>query len=329
MLPSSITSNLLGAFSLIETLSLAVLLHQQYGPIVRFGPNHISIKHVKALKPIYSQRDNVKKFRWYESFYSVSIFNATDNSVHARKRRAMSQAFSDHALCGMEPHIVSSIREWYCAIGEDTGINNAAQDGWTRPKDMAHWSACIVFDVLGEMCFGRSFETSTKEENYFFFPLMALNVRILNIFGQLPPLRTLGLEAYFRRGTAANRERQIKFSRKQLADRLAIDTEVSKRKGIIYYFQKARDPDTGEAYLQSELISETTLLLGAGFGTANTALAATFYFLYKHPLVLMRLSAEIRSTFSSVERIVCGTSMQRMVYLRACLNESVTVYKGA
>ncbi|KAI9041924.1 cytochrome P450 [Aspergillus affinis] len=310
-----ITSNFLAAFSLPETLLLGVLcltagyviyqvwhrplakypgplvsklthlysvyhalrsdrhadlyrLHQQYGPIVRFGPNHISIKDVRALEPIYGHGANVRKSRWYSSFYSVSIFNATDKDVHARKKRVMSQAFSDQALRAMEPHIISSIREWCGAIGKDASSKNksGASDRWTEPKDMAHWSACMVFDVLGEICFGRSFETSIKEENQFFFPLMALN----------------------------------------LADRLAIDSEATQRRDIIYYLQKARDPDTGEAYSQSELISETTLLMGAGFDTADTALAATFYFLCKHPPILTRLSAEIRSAFSTLESIISG-----------------------
>ncbi|KAH8430736.1 cytochrome P450 [Aspergillus melleus] len=300
-------------------------LHQQYGPIVRFGPNHISIKDVRALEPIYGHGANVRKSRWYSSFYSVSIFNAIDKDVHARKKRVMSQAFSDQALRAMEPHIISSIREWCGAIGKDAGSKSKSggSDRWTEPKDMAHWSACMVFDVLGEICFGRSFETSTKEENQFFFSLMALNVRILNICGQLPILRKFGLDTYLRRGTAASRERQIRFSRKQLADRLAIDSEKTQRRDIIYYLQKARDPETGEAYSQPELISEATLLMGAGFDTANTALAATFYFLCKHPPVLTRLSTEIRTAFSTLESIVSGPTMQQMVYLRACISESM------
>jgi hypothetical protein len=91
---------------------------------------------------------------------------------------------------------------------------------------------------------------------------MALNVRILNICGQMPILRRLGIDKYMRMGTAANRKRQIAFSQQQLATRLG--SNPNNRHDIVYYLQKARDPDTGEGYSQQELISEVTLLLGAG-----------------------------------------------------------------
>ncbi|KAB8270076.1 cytochrome P450 [Aspergillus minisclerotigenes] len=300
-------------------------LHKRYGKIVRYGPNHISINDPQALEPIYGHQANVQKAKWYSSFFSVSIFNAIDKSVHARKRRVMSQAFSDQALRDMEPHVLSAIRDWCHALGDGTQENpcSSAVDGWSKPRDMAHWSACMVFDVLGEICFGKSFGTSSSDENHFFFPLMALNVRILNICGQMPVLRRIGVEGFLRRGTAADRKRQISFSRKQLMDRLAVDMKSTKRRDIVYFLQQARDPETGEGYSQAEMMGEATLLLGAGFDTANTALAATFYFLCKHPEVLTRLTSEIRNAFSDVESIVSGPSMQKMTYLRACLNESM------
>ena len=61
----------------------------------------------------------------------------------------------------------------------------------------------------------------------------------------------------------------------------------------------------------------------SGSDTANTALAATFYFLSHHRQVLARLSEEIRSTFPDLDSIVCGPSLQKLYYLRACLDESM------
>ena len=240
-------------------------LHQRHGPVVRFGPNHISINSASALEDIYGHKANVQKSSWYGGFYSISIFNAIDRNVHARKKRVMSQAFSDQATREMEPCVLSVIRNWCKAIG-DTLDRDTVPDRvyWSRPKDMAHWSACMIFDVLGEICFGKSFETSLKPDNHFFFSLMKLNVRILDICGQMPILKRLGLEAFLRRGTAANRTKQIAFSREQLNNRLTTGESSSKRRDIIHFLQLARDPETGSGYSQQELVSEVTLLLGAG-----------------------------------------------------------------
>lgn len=238
-------------------------LHQRHGRIVRIGPNRLTILDAEALEPIYGHQANVKKSQWYHSFYSVSIFNAINRNEHARKRRVMSQAFSTEAVRGMEPHILSAIRDWCLALGDEHPSQGIKQkDGWSRPKDMVHWSACLIFDALGEICFGKTFNTSISDENTFFFPLMALSVRIMNICGQMPILRRFGFEKYMRYGTAANRDRQIAFSRKQLATRLAANP--TQRRDIVYYLQLARDPDTGKGYSVQELISEVTLLLGAG-----------------------------------------------------------------
>ncbi|KAJ5797590.1 benzoate 4-monooxygenase cytochrome P450 [Penicillium pulvis] len=299
-------------------------LHQRYGRIVRIGPNRVTILDAEALEPIYGHQANVKKSQWYHSFYSVSIFNAIDRDEHARKRRVMSQAFSTEAVRGMEPHILSAIRDWCLALGDKYPSQDIKQkDGWSRPKNMVHWSACLIFDALGEICFGKTFNTSISDENTFFFPLMALSVRIMNICGQMPILRRFGFEKYMRYGTAANRDRQIAFSRKQLAARLAANP--TQRRDIVYYLQLARDPDTGKGYSVQELISEVTLLLGAGADTANTALAGTWYFLGQHDSIRNRLTSLIRSTFPTLESIVSGPvlSSGKMGYLRAIIEESM------
>lgn len=240
-------------------------LHLRHGVFVRYGPNHISINSASALEQIYGQKANVQKSSWCSSFYSVSIFNAIDKNVHARKRRVMSQAFSDQALRGMEPHILSTIRHWCNGLGKNEDQRTILPAGeWSTPKDMAHWAAYMVFDVLGEICFGESFGTSVENDNRFFLDLMTANVRVLNIIGQMPILKRLNLAAYMMRGTQENRKKQIAFSRQQLSKRLNSGLENSGRRDIIYYLQQARDPETGEGYSEMELMSETTLLLGAG-----------------------------------------------------------------
>ena len=242
-------------------------LHQRYGCIVRIGPQRLSILDAKALESIYGFQANVQKSRYYDVFYSVNIFSAIDRNVHSRKRRVMSQAFSNQALRGMEPHILSAIQDWCAALGdkhpnEQAQVASSSLAAWSQPKDMVHWSSCVIFDALGEICFGKTFNTSLSDTNHFFFPMMALNVRIMNICGQMPILRHLGFEKYLRSGTVADRKRQIDFSQQQLRSRLA--AEPTQRRDIIYYLRQARDPETKQGYSETELMSEVIMLLGAG-----------------------------------------------------------------
>ncbi|PWY76985.1 cytochrome P450 [Aspergillus heteromorphus CBS 117.55] len=84
-------------------------LHQRHGRVVRIGPQRLSILDAEAMGPIYGFQANVKKSNFYEEFHGISTFNEIDPNKHARKRRVLSHAFSDQALHGMEPHILSAI----------------------------------------------------------------------------------------------------------------------------------------------------------------------------------------------------------------------------
>lgn len=179
----------------------------------------------------------------------------------------MSQAFSDQAVREMQPHIIRVVGEWCAALGdrsrESLKKTQTNDGGWTSPKDMRDWCAYVIFDSLGELLLGNSFETIGSDKNRPFLHLMAENVRFINIIGQVPLWGRLNLSAVFMRGKREERAKQIAFSRSQLRKRLALGAD-SDRRDIIHYLQKARDPETGCKYSEEALTGETVLLLAAG-----------------------------------------------------------------
>ena len=42
---------------------------------------------------------------------------------------------------------------------------DAPQKGWSQPKDMAQLMGYLTFDVMGDICFGRNFETLISTQN--------------------------------------------------------------------------------------------------------------------------------------------------------------------
>lgn len=98
-------------------------VHQVYGDVVRFGPNSVSINTHTALRDIYGFKANVKKSDFYSVFPATkaafSTHTAIDKAVHARKRRVLSQAFSDSAMRAMEIHILDNIQAWCGHLGND------------------------------------------------------------------------------------------------------------------------------------------------------------------------------------------------------------------
>ena len=323
-------------------------LHQKHGEVVRWGPNSVSVNSTSALNHIYGMKANVRKSTWYHAFNSISIFSAVDKDVHARKRRVMLHAFSEQAVHEIQPYILSVIRIWCATLGESLHrYPESSEKEWTSPRDMSVWSAYVIFDALGELLLGESFNTTLRWDNRFFLNLMASSARFINITGQMPILGRLNLSTFVSRSHKERRAKQFAFLRFNLRKRLALGSDSKGRRDIIHYLQQARDPETGQGYSEAELMGETALLLGAGENyeivcfeldrshkktndalhegsdTANTALTSVFYFLVHNRQVLTRLTRSIRESFENVEDISSGHVLASNAYLKACVNEAL------
>jgi cytochrome P450 len=83
----------------------------------------------------------------------MTTWNTIDKTVHARKRRVMNNAFSDKALRSCEPFIHENVDRWCELIIEEIGDG----EKWSRSLNMARWADHLIFDILGDLCFGKSF----------------------------------------------------------------------------------------------------------------------------------------------------------------------------
>jgi hypothetical protein len=149
--------------------------HIQYGPYVRLGPNLLSVNTATGLKTIYGFRSNVRKASFYEAFPStpsaVSVHSAIDKTQHARKRRVMSHAFSDNAIKSLERYILANVRVGCEMLGKraDGGFSEKGADykGWNTQWNAAHWCEWLVFDIMGDLVFGKAFGMLESPKNRF------------------------------------------------------------------------------------------------------------------------------------------------------------------
>ena len=75
----------------------------------------------------------------------------------------------------------------------------------------------------------------------------------------------------------------------------------------------------------AEIESNASLLLIGGSETTATLLSGVTYYLLTNPHTLSRLTAEVRSAFSSEAEITL-TSVNRLSYMLACLDEAMRMY---
>lgn len=303
--------------------------HEKYGDIVRFGPNSVSFNTNTALKEIYGFKSNVRKAEFYQAFWaskdSASTHSSIDKSIHSRKRRVLSQAFSDAAIKSMENHILAHVRQFCQNLAGMTtfgNVPNAESKGWGEAVDVSDQANYLTFDIMGDLCFGKAFGMLERPDNRFAIDLIGNAAHRHLICGTYLPIHEYHLDKLLFRKIAAGRARYMQYSKGQAAERMKMGMDVD-RKDFFYYLLKAKDPETGNGFTTPELWGESNLLIIAGSDTTSTALAAAIFYLTHNPSKLAKLNEEIRSAFQDVEEIRIGSTLASLHYLRACIDEAM------
>lgn len=299
--------------------------HSRYGSYVRIGPNTLSINTTTALKTIYGFRANVRKADFYTAFpankKTVNVHSSIDKLQHARKRRVLSHAFSDQAIKSLERWILANVRTG-CRLLEEKGKDAGPEKGWREPWNVANWCNWLVFDIMGDLVFGKAFGMLESPINRFAVDLVGNAAHRHLICGTHLTIHNWHLDKILFRKIAAQRGQYMQYSKSQAMERTKMGLDVD-RKDFFYHLLNAKDPETGNGFSMDELWGESNLLIIAGSDTTSTAMAATFFYLAHNTTTLKKLCQEIRETFSNVEEIVSGPKLSGCAYLRACIDESM------
>lgn len=129
-------------------------LHEEYGPIIRDGPNSLSFNDMRAIKTIYGRGKN--SFSRILNFPLIGlnpehppIFFALDGRTHQVARRKVGGAFTMSSILTTEDQIDHLIRllEWR--------LNEEANSGHTF--DLTQWVNFFALDVISDLTFGSVF----------------------------------------------------------------------------------------------------------------------------------------------------------------------------
>lgn len=166
---------------------------------------------------------------------------------------------------GLQPYIMNAIRTFCSAIAESERdpLSEKPVSGWSEPKNMALWTNYMSYDILGDICYGQSFETLEKPDVRFALDLVRLSSKFHYLTGQMPRLKELGVDRLLFRDLRAKRQRFMAYSRSRLQARIKMGTD-NDRRDFFYYLLNAKDPETGSGLPIGELWGESNVLLIAG-----------------------------------------------------------------
>jgi cytochrome P450 len=134
----------------------------------------VVINTPSAYRTIFGPKGNVRKSDYYKVWPrtedTVNTWSTTSIVQHGRKRRVLNFAFSESALRGAETFIQKNVDRWLDLLGQQKNEG----DELTTSMDMEHQVTYLVFDILGDLAFGKCFDMKEPDSKLRHVPEMMI-----------------------------------------------------------------------------------------------------------------------------------------------------------
>lgn len=301
-------------------------LHQEYGDIVRVGPNELSVASPSAWDDIYSNRGENHQLAYPKSEVwhgdmgpkgtASSIFTTLDFKEHSGMRRYLEPAFTERAALQQEPILqqyadlcVERIKERIASAPSKRGLD----------VDIVQWLNFYFFDVIGDLAFGESFKcledcqyedwmssmNGVIKAHYFIISVRHYPMLYRLLMRLMPKSIKKQQEDHHNRA-AGKVERRLKST---------VD-----RPDIVSQMLQSKDGKTG--LTMNELLENSKLFIIAGSETTATVLSGTLHHMLETPTSLKQLQEEIRQQFASPDEITLA-ALKKLEYLDAVIHEGL------
>ncbi|KAF2157283.1 cytochrome P450 [Myriangium duriaei CBS 260.36] len=300
---------------------LSIALHEKYGPIVRTGPNEVSVSDLAVIKTIYGAGSKFSKSDWYsvwQGHRKFDLFGERNEKVHAQQRKLVSRAYAMETLKDLEPYVESTIGTLFENLDRRQG----------QIIDLGNWVQLFAFDVIGEVTFSRSFNFLETAKDDGSFDAIKAALLSASWVGQIPLIFWLNdrltpflgnhLSVNNRHGslrTLAAKEVNARLDRG--SDRTDILSKL-----LPVHRSKPDEFDT------AALTSMATTNIFAGSDTTAISLRAIIYYLLKNPECKQKLVDEIDTRRRTGELSDPATLAEAnaMPYLQAVMYEALRLF---
>lgn len=311
-------------------------LHRKYGPLVRFGPNMVSVSSPSEISTIYDMHGRFPKSDFYRvlSFYVKGkpipgLFATQDRNVHRLLRKPIAGIYSMTNLLSYEPMVDSTIRVFFEQLDQrfvqtDTACN------------MDVWLQMFAFDVIGSITFSKRLDF--LEQGHDIDGIMENSWRYFSrasVISQMPwldyvwaknpilqRLRAAKINPIVRFASARRKEREAESEKNDtnsLPEHEGDDGPIKNKDFLTRFLEvEHRDPATPPWAVSAWATSNIT----AGSDTTAILLRTIFYNLLKHPTSLTALRRELATTAGLDTEFVTWKQSLTLPYLGACIKEA-------
>ena len=295
--------------------------HDQYGDVVRLGPDELSFTNPAAWAQIYGIRNGSGIYERPKAWQGKFPLSKAENLItaneyhHNRMRRILKPAFMNEALQEQEPLIQSYIDRLTIKLQEKIGIG-----GGLVELDIVQWYSFTTFDIIGDLSFGESFECLEKNRLHPWIGIsLQFRAALFEVALKHYPWFRLLVQILTPRSLMKSLDVLLKTTREKLDRRLRNSDD---RTDFLTHVIRQNEKE-GDLRLTPEEIELNMMLIAvAGSDTLTTSLSGATNYLLRHPESYTRLVHEIRSTFSNQQQMTAD-KLTKLPYLSAVIQETL------
>ncbi|THH30119.1 hypothetical protein EUX98_g4052 [Antrodiella citrinella] len=275
-------------------------LHEQYGDIVRIGPNEVSIRDVTAIAPLMGPNGLPKGPMWIGRTMGPAVLPLVaqqDAAEHLRRRKPWNRAFNTAALKGYEPVVAERVSQFAHALKNQIGVT-----------DLAQW--------INYFSFGGGSELMRDGDVDKIRWLMDSTMRMSVVLETLPWLR--GIVPLIPPLTKdLVRFRSWCFQR--ATHRIQSGSSTM---DLFHYLSLTKNNEDGVDKVfppLAHVVSDAVLAVIAGSDTTSIVLSNTLFAVLRNPDVYSKLKAEVDLYYPPGENACDTQHYAKMVYLDAVM----------
>ncbi|VUC30454.1 unnamed protein product, partial [Clonostachys rosea] len=310
-------------------------LHKRYGPIVRLGPNLVSVNNADELHTIYGVSSQFYKSRFYslaEGYDEAGLipdpFVMTDKAMHSRLRRGAANAYSLNSMVQLETY-VDPVAERL--------VNKIQKEYATGKKivDLAQLVQQCAMDAICALTYGKDLNHIEKGDYLGFFKTSSIINGYIGIFGQIPWIHRFLLGnsfvAPFIVGPDGN-DKIIQLAKDEMsADELrrdGVDNPIDQPSTFLrrLLINQRRNP---KSINEREIMAHCFNNIAAGSDTTAISIRSILFNTLKHPRVHHLLRKEIREAFPASgpeSKSMSFREVSKLPYLGAVIMEAMRLH---
>ncbi|KAJ9650828.1 hypothetical protein H2198_009876 [Neophaeococcomyces mojaviensis] len=297
-------------------------LHEQYGPVVRIGPNEVSICDASMLQPVFGgkpwQKGTAYSFTASggASTSETALSSIRDHDEHKARRRIWDRAFSISALKNYQPFIALRVQQ-LC-----DQFDNIAIKGET--VDLQEWIHYLVFDVMTDLAWGGGGDATLRgRDPDGAIASLRYSLHLAGLTKALPWFAKILIQL----PSVERQTREFKrFAKYMFETRAAAGTsnegKMTRETDVFYHLLGEGSPEGGQLSIGA-LQADSRQVVTGGADTTVSAITYLFYCLLCSLTHYKKLQAALDGLPKDTNGYFSYDDLAKLPFLEACISEAM------